>query len=529
MKMNNILIVGAGPVGLYMASECLRYGLPFDIIDKKPGLSIHSKAFGIHSRTLLTFTQSGFIEPVLQQGLKITNFETKENNKTLFQLDFSEIDALYPEMVVLPQDQTENIFNDKLLKNNIFVQWNTELTAIQQTSTGSQVTLNCTDQLKTAEYKWVIACDGPHSALRDATHLKFIGGRYENVWWLADLKMQTSLPEDKVIIFFSGARFCAYFPHKELRHRLILLKPDQDMPISLENIIAETKKYIKEDFTVVETIWLSEFHISHRLIEHYRYKNIFFAGDAAHIHSPVGGQGLNTGIQDIQNLAWKLALVEQGKAKIELLDSYEEERIKIGRMLLKSTDMMTRTLLIKRPWKKALRNFLISTITGINLFKTAVVKRMAELTINYGKSSIVKQRGKTGLINAGQLLPNIYLEDLQQNKQNLFVLLKGTKHHLLVFFPENKEVPVAISFLEKISSHYASEISGYLIVSTRPTIQCNASVLIDPDLAAHHKLKLTSSTVVLIRPDQYIGYSQAGLDPEKLLLYLRQTIFIYNH
>ncbi len=525
MQKNKILIVGAGPVGLYMANECVRYGLSFDIIDKKPGLSIHSKAFAIHSHTLLTFTQSGFVGPVLQQGAKITKFETKVNKKTLSQLDFSQIDTLYPEIIVLPQNKTENIFNDKLLKNNVFVQWNTELTAIQQTSTGSQVTLNCNNQLKTSDYKWVIACDGSHSILRDAANLKFTGGQYKNVWWLADLKMQTSLPKDKIIIFFSDAGFCAYFPDKEQRCRLILSKTDQDMPISLENFVAETKKHIKEDFTVLESAWVSEFHVSHRLIEHYRYKNIFFAGDAAHIHSPVGGQGLNTGIQDIQNLAWKLALVEQGKAKLELLDSYEEERIEIGKVILKETDIMTRTWLIKSPWEKSLRNFLISTITGIKPFQTAMVKRMAELTINYGKSSIVKQHGKTGLINAGQLLPNIYLEDLQQNKQNLFVLLAGTKHHLLVLCPENKEISAAISFLEKISSQYALEIICYLIVSTRPTIQCNARVLIDPDLAAHHKLKLTTSTVVLIRPDQYVGYSQAGLDPEKLLLYLRQTIF----
>jgi 2-polyprenyl-6-methoxyphenol hydroxylase-like FAD-dependent oxidoreductase len=521
----NILIVGAGPVGLYMANECVRYGLSFDIIDKKPGLSLHSKAFGIHSRTLLTFTQSGFIEPVLQQGAKITYFEIKIDNKTLFQLDLSQIDTLYPEMIVLPQNQTEKILNDELLKNNVFVQWNTELTDIQQTATGSQVTLNHNNQLQTTNYKWVIACDGSHSKLRDVTNLKFTGGQYKNIWWLADLKMQTSLPEGKIIIFFSGDGFCAYFPHKEQRYRLLLLKPDQETPISLENVVTEAKKYIKEDFTVLETIWIGEFHISHRLIEHYRYKNVFFAGDAAHIHSPVGGQGLNTGIQDIQNLAWKLALVTQGKAKLELLDSYEEERIKIGKMILKETDIITRTWSIGSPWEKSLRNFLISAITGIKPFKIAMAKRMAELTIDYGKSSIVKQHDKTGLIKAGQLMPNIYLEDLQQIKQSLFVLLTGTKHHLLVFCPENKAVSAATRFLDEISSQYTSEIICHLIISTPPKIQCNARVLIDHDLAAHHKLKLTSATVVLIRPDQYVGYSQAGLDPEELLLYLRRTIF----
>ncbi len=524
---NDILIVGAGPVGLYMANECNRFGLTFDLIDKKSELSTHSKALGIHSRTLLAFTQSGLIEPVLQQGLKLTGAQMHANNKVIFKIDLSKIVALYPQIIILPQSKTEKILYDKLLQSDAAIQWQTELTAIQQTTTGTKVTLNRNNQLETVDYKWVIACDGAHSILRHAANFQFTGGQYNNTWWLADLKMRTSIPMDTLNIYLSDTGVCACFPITEELYRLVVIKPDDyTRSISLDAFINEAKKHIKEDFTVIEPVWLNEFHVSHRLIEHYRFNNVFFAGDAAHIHSPMGGQGLNTGLQDIQNLIWKLALVQHGKAKPELLDSYEEERLMVGKIILKETDAMTKMLLIKNGCKKSLRNLFAKCISFIKPLNKVMAMQMAQLTINYHKSSIVQQEGNTGLIKAGKLLPNIYLYDVQQNKKNIFVLLTGIKHHLLVFCPHDKDIAAAINLVKEISAQYMQEIQCHLVLAAPPTLHSVASMWIDPVLAAHKQLKLTDAAAVLIRPDQYIGYSQAGLDSEKLLTYLKQKIFL---
>lgn len=524
MSQDNIdvLIVGAGPVGLFCANELTRHGLTYRIIDKKNTLSVHSKALGLHIRTLDVLEDCGLLEEVLKQGLPIEGVVFKSKGADLVSASFAAIEANRHYLIDLPQNQTEAILYQHLEQQGINVEWETELTHLIQTPEEITATIKKpNNKFELLNATWLIACDGAHSTVRKQVDAEFKGSEYKQAWWLADLLIDWSIPETHMTIYISDRGPLACFPMGNKRYRLVLTAPQESTnEPTLDDVIHEFRLRSSDPATLSNPVWISQFNIHHRQIQEYRYDRIFFAGDAAHIHSPMGGQGLNTGIQDIYNLAWKLALVNKGKAKPELLDSYHEERFPVGREVIKTTDKMTRLMLITNPVLMKLRNVFIHVMSSINPIMKYMAKNIAELAISYAKSPIVHQYGSARRLSAGDYLPAFQLiHNETQQTMSSTAITQGVLHHVFLFEGlKKRKITQLMQTAINLAHKYPNSLKVHW-VSTKKSVQSNDSVTfwIDEQQRVHQHFGLKKPSLILVRPDKYIGFFQKPININKLL------------
>ncbi len=528
-KSLDVLVVGAGPVGLFCANELIRQGLNCRIIDKKASLSDKSKALGLHIRTLDLFKDCGFWDEIIKQGLKTFGIIIKSNCKELAHLNFAEAEANIPFVIDLPQDKTEHILAEGLQQKKLAVEWQTELTGITQTN--EEVTAHLTradGKTETVSSSWVIACDGGHSTVRRLLKMDFVGSEYKENWWLADIHIDWALPQDHMIMYPSAYGPLACFPIGKNRYRLVMTAPlHKEGNPTLEDIIEGFNRRSGEKGILSDPIWLSQFYLHHRQIQHYRKERVFFAGDAAHVHSPIGGQGLNTGIQDGYNLIWKLALVHKNLARKELLDTYHIERYPVGQGVIKKTDMMTKMLLLKNPCLIALRNFLLSKVMSISAIRKKVTTEMAELDISYAGSPIVTSLGSTPHLKAGRFLFDFNLHNISKKRDvALHEIVQGTEHHLLLFAGlTSSNATNLVEIAKIISDKYPKMIVPHLILcQEKNNLDCQTQIWLDEKQMVHEKYNIEQPTALLLRPDKYIGLTQSPVNKEELINYL-ETIF----
>lgn len=523
-KLLDVLIVGAGPVGLYCANEVIRQGLTCRIIDKKEALSDKSKALALHIRTLDLFEDCGFLEEIVAKGQKIHGVYLKSNGIELAHMTFAKVEANRHFVIDLPQDQTERVLDAALRKNKCAVEWRTELTSIEQTDQEVTATIkNSKGDDEIIKASWVIACDGGHSTVRQQLKIPFLGSEYKQRWWLADLIVDWEIPEDQMVICPSGQGPLACFPMGNKRYRLVMLAPeDKDSDPTLEDIVEIFNSRTSDPATLSNPIWITKFFLHHRQIQDYRKGRVFFAGDAAHIHSPMGGQGLNTGLQDIYNLVWKMALVHNRLAKDTLLDSYHSERYPVGRSVIQKTDMVTKGVLIKNPLLISLRNLFLSTIMSFQFTKNKFATGMAELDISYAKSPIVTNLGSKTGFKIGKFLVDFSLSDNKEKETlSLHEIIRGTAHHLFLFAgltsPNLKNL---VEIATCISEKYPEIIIPHIVLIQKVPLDCTTKVWLDSDKVVHNEYKINQPTALLMRPDKYVGMVQAPVEKEGLLEYL---------
>lgn len=529
MKEIDVLIIGAGPVGLFCANEALRHGLSCRIIDKKTGLSNHSKALGIHIRSLDLLSDCGFLEEVLKQGHQVEGVTFKADGKEIVNANFSEIQASRHYLIDLPQNKTESILYQGLLNKSIEVEWKTELTDLIQTPESITATIQKPNgNNKTIHAKWLIACDGAHSTVRHLLNAPFVGAKYQKNWWLADLHVHWMVPENRMAIYMSKHGPLACFPMGEKRYRLVMTAP--------EGHTAEPSFHdIKEAFTerstdlaqLDEPIWLSQFSIHHRQIDQYRHDRIFFAGDAAHIHSPMGGQGLNTGLQDVYNLIWKLALVEHHEANPDILNTYQIERHPVGAAVLKKTDEMTKMILLTNKYAIRLRNAFIKLLLSMKNIRKAIIRDLAELTISYAKSPIVEHHGKIKSFIPGAFCPEFHLfNPITQSIEASDQLLQGKQHHLLIFSGPNEKLEERhLQLAKTLFKKYKDILKIHLILShPDPELNWRGQVWHDEGLVMFNKHQIKKPSLVLVRPDKYIGLVQQPIQEKQLFSYFQKWL-----
>ncbi len=530
-KSLDVLVVGAGPVGIFCANELVRQGLTCRIVDKKVGLSDKSKALAFHIRTLDLFDDCGLINDVLAQGQKINGILMKANGRQLAHVTFADVEANRHFIIDLPQDKTERILDNALRAKQVNVEWQTELTAIKQSAQGVSVTLtDANGKLETLNVPWLIACDGGHSTVRELLNIDFLGSEYKQRWWLADLTIDWDVAEDQMVIYPSEEGPLACFPMGNKRYRLVMAAPasNHNDP-TMDDIVAVFNHRSSEKAVLSSPIWITKFFLHHRQIQQYRKGRVFFAGDAAHVHSPMGGQGLNTGIQDVYNLIWKLALVHNNFAKEALLDSYHAERYPVGRAVLKKTDMMTKMFVIKNPLLIGTRNVLMSFFMSIKCIKTKFATSMAELDISYADSPIVANFGSVKHVKKGQFLVDFNLMSVAREKLTpLHDIIRGTAHHLLLFAGLNSpDVTNLVEIARWICAKYPHIIIPHLILSHESDIpECLASVWLDEQQQVHHQFAINQPMALLLRPDKYIGLTQSPVEHDVLKSYFK-TMF-YN-
>ncbi|WP_013322305.1 FAD-dependent monooxygenase [Gloeothece verrucosa] len=535
-----ILIVGAGPVGLTMAASLAQSGISCRIIDKADAPSQWSKALGIFPRTLEVFENLGVIKPVLETGKPLHKINLQAQQQRLGSVSFNTVNSPYPFVISLPQSQTERILREHLAHLGVKVQQNVELVGLKPHEGGVTATLHHADgQQETYQPSWLVGCDGSRSKVRELLGIPFVGSHYQESFVLADVKIDGSLPDNEATAFYYADGVLALFPLPGERFRVIISWP-QKLAASeptLAQIQALVDRASALNLQLSDPIWISKFHISRRKVRQYRMGRVFLAGDAAHVHSPAGGQGMNTGIQDAHNLGWKLALVAAGLSPSSLLDSYQIEREPVASEVLLFTDMITRVATLRNPFAQFLRNVMMSVGMKISAITVRGANTLAEVNISYRHSPIVANSQPSffanlnpGTVKAGDRAPDAQLHQLSGQPVRIFELL-GKRQVLLLFIDGEILSKIYQNWWAKvreIEENYPETITVYPIFSRKELatdLEKNYSILIDSEQRFAQQYQITESCLYLIRPDGYICFCSPLSEWERLQAYLKRIFY----
>ncbi|MYM27636.1 NAD(P)-binding protein [Duganella sp. CY15W] len=404
-----VLIVGAGPTGLVLAIALARRGVAVRIIDKNSGPGQASRAMAVHARTLEFYRQLGFGDMVVNLGIKIEAIHLREHGEEIAALPLKDIGtgiSPYPFVLAFPQDDHERFLTAQLQAEGVEVEWNTELESFTQDEWGVRAALEHGGDRITCSSAYLCGCDGARSRVRESLKLDFTGGTYAHQFYVADA--QVSGPPNEDLIGNLGAQtFALMLPVRSSgMQRLIGVMPEgapqqptfEDIRPVLEPLLG---------IQVERVNWFSTYRVHHRVAAHFRAGRCFIAGDAAHIHSPAGGQGMNTGIGDAVNLAWKLAHVLQGRADHTLLDTYEAERIVFARKLVITTDRAFQLIVSQGTGGQLLRSWLLPhvfpVLSGFAAARRTLFKTVSQVLIHYPDSAL--SGGRAGDVIGGDRLP----------------------------------------------------------------------------------------------------------------------------
>ncbi|MFO0823801.1 MAG: FAD-dependent monooxygenase [Gemmataceae bacterium] len=546
-----VLIIGAGPTGLMLAGELTRYGVKCRLIEKRAKPQDTSRAVAIQARTLEIFSYLGILDQFYPRGTVYHGMSAYNGKSRLAHITFDELDSPYPFILGVPQCETEDILIKRLAGMGLSPEWATEMTGFTQDDAGVTVGLKKADGTpETVRCRWVIGADGAHSPVRKGAGLTFLGETYESGFALADVRIDWALPHDEVLVFPGNGEhgLTAVFPlpgenryrltwEFEATHKIEAGAVAQhgrvtDVP---EPTLADAQKILDERVAFPakahDGVWYANFRVNSRMAAAYRNGRVFLAGDAAHIHSPAGGQGMNTGLQDAFNLAWKLAFVENGAARPAILDSYHDERHAVGIDLLKNTDRMASVAMLRHPVAIAVRNNVMRVVSGFDVFQQRMRRTISELAIGYRKSPISAEYHGSML---GAILPHgaddpglwAWREfangphagdrapDAMLGTGHLFDLFRDPKKFTLLAFAGKDAKPETVmhqkELLAKVEAEWGKLVKGVLIEPSEEN--------------AIDRYGARSACLYLVRPDGYIAYRSQPADLVKLNEYLRKWL-----
>jgi 2-polyprenyl-6-methoxyphenol hydroxylase-like FAD-dependent oxidoreductase len=404
-----VLICGAGPTGLVLALECARFGVPFRLIDRAPEPARNSQALVIQARTLELLEPSGATEELLRSVHRVDGVLLNEGAHPVVEIAFAGMPTAYDYVAVVPQRTTERILHERLEAMGGTLERRTTLQNLAFDADGVTATLESErGGTATERFSYVAACDGAHSTVRTLRGLTFDGHTLPESFMLADLVLDTTLDPHRISIFLrDDGSVLVFIPIDGTNWRIICESP-HEIPAHPE--LADFQAAIEvfglaQTVHAIRTTWTAKYSIGQRKVSHYRDDRAFFLGDAAHIHSPIGGQGMNAGIQDAVNLAWKLALVLLDGAHPRLLDTYAQEREPVARGLLRLTDFGNRVLLSPNRVVQTLRDRLAPVATRLPAVQERLRESVAGLRVAYPKSplSVHGRRHHNGTIAGARL------------------------------------------------------------------------------------------------------------------------------
>jgi 2-polyprenyl-6-methoxyphenol hydroxylase-like FAD-dependent oxidoreductase len=409
-----VLVVGAGPVGLTMACELARYDVPVRVIDKNSGRTDKSKALVVWSRTLELLEQAGAVAPFIANGRQLVAANMYSGSRRIARIDLTTIRSNYAFGLMLPQSKTEELLEAHLSGFGVKVERETELLDFKESADGVAATLRTAPhRTETVRTAWLIGCDGAHSQVRHGLSLAFEGNTLQTDWVLADVHIRNwPVPETELGVYWHAEGALAVFPIGPGRFRVIADIGAANGPKAADPDVAQMQGIVDRrgpgGATLLDPIWLAGFRINERKVTAYRKGRSFLVGDAAHVHSPAGGQGMNTGMQDAFNLAWKLALVCHGGVRPKvLLDSYSNERSAVGRKVLEDATRLTALALMRNPIAQAVRNSLGHLLLGLAPVRKAMAQNFSEIDIGYPHSPLTAPaaRGISGPVPGERIAP----------------------------------------------------------------------------------------------------------------------------
>lgn len=438
----DVIIVGAGPTGLSLACQFIRYGIDFIIIEKNEGITPFSKALGVHARTLEIYEQLGLAKLAVERGTIAGKVRLLEEGEIIGEMDLSNIGeglSAFPFMLVLEQSENERLLYDYLQKHDHDVAWQTELARFAQDDSGVIATVREKDgNTRAIEGKYLVGCDGPKSLVRHSLGLSFEGSTFERIFYVADVYIDWKFSHDALHACLTRNAVVAFFPMPgEKRWRIVGAFPEEFNKDAGEILYEEIEARIKEeaqlDLDITRVDWFSTYKVHTRHVEKFSSGRCFLAGDAAHIHTPAGGQGMNTGIQDAYNLAWKLALVMKGVAGDSLLETYNEERLPNAKRLLQTTDRMFNIAAGTDWFLNLIRTTVFPPMAKFILSIDAVKKRffpvISQIGISYSNNSLSEHDGEEDFeVAAGDRFPFFLVDG-----KSVYDKLREPKFHLITF------------------------------------------------------------------------------------------------
>jgi 2-polyprenyl-6-methoxyphenol hydroxylase-like FAD-dependent oxidoreductase len=498
----DVLIVGAGPTGLVLALALARAGIGVRIIDKTAEAGTTSRALAVQARTLEQYDQLGLAEAVVANGLRMAGANFWVAGKKLARARFGDMGKAispFPYAVIYPQDEHERFLIGKLREVRIEVERRTELLRFTASAEGVEAVLRLPDgREESIRAAYLAGCDGAHSKTREVLKLNFPGGTYQHMFYVADVEAAGPMMDHELHVAIDKADFLAVFPLKgEGRARLIGVVKSEAVARRGELAWSDVSQGVFERLriSVARVNWFSTYQVHHRVAEHFRAGRVFLLGDAAHIHSPVGGQGMNTGIGDALNLAWKLAAVLQGRAAPKLLDSYEPERQAFAYRLVATTDrifiFVTREGRLARFVRLAIAPRVIPVAFSFAAMRRFMFRTVSQTSVNYRKSPL--SRGKAGKVLGGDRLPWMKLEPAGQ--QSNFAPLAACDWQVHVYGQASPD-------LERLCKE--RELALHVFAW-------------QPDMGA---AGMARDALYLVRPDGYVALAEPGGKAAALQSYL---------
>jgi 2-polyprenyl-6-methoxyphenol hydroxylase-like FAD-dependent oxidoreductase len=415
-RESKVLVVGAGPAGLALALNLVRRKVPVRVISGATGPGETSRAMAMLARTLELYDHFGLAEAMVDAGVKIEAVHLRNpgsgGEREVVNLPLGQIgDGLtpYPFVLAYPQDAQERLLVGALAADGFRVDWDTRLESFSQDADGVRAKLSLPDRTnEDVSALWLCGCDGAHSAVRHGLGVGFPGGTYDLLFYVADVKIAGGFQRDFYLNLGPDIVALMLPVRSDGTQRLIGLVPRRlvdKADVAFEDIRADVEPLLG---VKVESVnWFSTYRVHHRVAERFRVGRAFLLGDAAHIHSPVGGQGMNTGVGDAMNLGWKLAQALDGKASPSLLDSYEDERIAFARRLVRTTDRLFTAAVASGRAGALARRFVLPTLvrlgTEIGAGRRLFFRTLSQLALRYPESPI--SEGSAGRVRGGDRLP----------------------------------------------------------------------------------------------------------------------------
>jgi 2-polyprenyl-6-methoxyphenol hydroxylase-like FAD-dependent oxidoreductase len=515
----DVLVVGAGPTGLMLANQLARRNVRALIVDRHSGPSLQTRALGVQARTLEIYSHLGIADRALELGKRARAANMWARGRRAARVPVGDIGqdlSPYPFLLILGQDDNERLLGEALSRSGMSVQWNTELVGLVQEADRVVTKLKQPDgTIREVTAAWVAGCDGARSAVRELCGIRFEGAPYEEVFFVADTEMTGPMVSDELNVYLWRKGFHLFFPMRGTDHwRVVGILPPglrgRD-DLTFDDVTSSVRKEAGSGLVFQRCSWFSTYRIHHRRAERFRDRRCFLLGDAAHIHSPVGAQGMNTGLQDAYNLGWKLALVASGAADARLLDSYEAERIPVAQRLLSTTDRAFSLVVSNSTPAGLLRTRVVPKILALGMrlqrIRRLAFRTISQIGIHYRDSAVSETL--PGMPAAGPqagdrfpwLRPTL---SAQGSPEDLYRKLDDTRFTLIVV-GQPAPAPPGVAGLE--------DLLRILVIPSDPANE--------RELA---RVQIPRTAFYLLRPDGYIALCGIQLDAAAVTRYLSQRI-----
>ncbi|MEO6028945.1 MAG: FAD-dependent monooxygenase [Candidatus Binatia bacterium] len=542
----DVVIVGAGPTGLMAATLLRRFGISVRIFDKTAAQAHESRAFAVHARSLELLRAIGLGDAFMERGLIAAGAQIFVEGAQVGEIDIADIgrdDTPYPFVLMVPQWDIEAILADDLRRQGVTVEHDVEVTDFRQSPSGVVVRATRSDGSRLeVSAAYVVGADGAHSIVRRTLGLRFEGAPYPQGFLLADCRVDWALDHDRLKIFVGDRNLAVFLPLRGREvGRIIAIQPFDEQasndapvgsaPATLDEVEAALRGVAKIPVTLRDPLWVTRYRLHHRGVDRYGEGRAFVAGDAAHIHSPAGGQGMNTGLQDAANLAWKLALVIQHRAPAALLATYDSERRPIGQKILQRTDRLFAGMSSQQPWVARVRNVVLPLLAPL-ITRSARARAIAfhfvsQLGIRYHTSPFVHDApgidaNAPGLIapprtwrhgiTAGRRAPDATISA----EQRVFDLLDGYRFHLLALsrLPlDGDEIAHLRAELDAFPDLVGLDVGVHLIARSLVGRDARLLQAESPQVFSAYGLsRQVQQALFLIRPDGYVAYRAPNVD-----------------